>query len=164
MRLGELLLAVVVSTTVTVGVATVDSASGAERCGRGAAKKLVRTLPVAKDAEPYLSAISVRCMDFTRDGRKDIVFTVWTAMNHGAHYWAAFRKTTHGHWKRVAFKSDCCGGHHRYGGLGIAIQRAGSVIVVSQPIYKKNDGACCPSGGTKSRAWAWRHGKLRIVK
>jgi hypothetical protein len=103
-------------------------------------------------------------MDFNRDGRKDIVFTVWTAMNHGAHYWAAFRRTARGHWKRAAFESDCCGGHHRFGGMGIAVRRAGNVIVVSQPIYRPGDGGCCPSGGTNARAWAWRRGKLRIVK
>jgi hypothetical protein len=155
-------LAGVVVLALVVAMAT--SASGARSCSRATAKHLAQRLPVAKDAEPYLDLISVRCMDFTRDGRKDIVLTVWAAMNHGAHYWAAFRRTKHGHWKRAAFKSDCCGGHHKYGGMGIAIRRAGSVIVVSQPIYRRGDGACCPSGGTKSRAWSWRHGKLRIVK
>jgi hypothetical protein len=89
---------ILLAAAAVVMVSTTNFASGSAGCGRSTAKQLIRTLPVAKEAEPYRGLISVICIDFTRDGRKDIVFTVWAAMNHGAHYWAAFRRTNGGKW------------------------------------------------------------------
>lgn len=129
-------------------------------CGRTTANKLIRRLPVGAAASHYLAADRVICEDFTGDGRPDLVVTVWTAMNHGAHYWAAYRDGGR-RWVRVAYKSGCCGGSSRYGGMGIGIERAANGFVVSQPVYGQNDPACCPSGGTKSAHWFWKKGALR---
>jgi hypothetical protein len=91
-----------------------------------------------------------------------MVVTMWAYMNHGAHYWAAFRGTARG-WVRVAYKADCCARGPRRGGAGIAIKRAGSRIVIEQPVYRPSDGACCPTGGTKTGRWGWRNGRLILV-
>jgi hypothetical protein len=137
----------------TTAPASTRRVSGA--CGRPTANKLIHTLPIWPAASHYLALDQVLCMDFTGDGRADLVVGVWTAMNHGAHYWAAFRNSSSHGWARVAYSSDCCGGHNRYGGMGIGIRRSGKRFVVSQPIYLSSDPACCPSGGTKSAAWVW---------
>jgi hypothetical protein len=128
------------------------------------AKRLIQTLPIAHQVERVNGGLGKSiCMDFTGDGRTDIVLTVWTAMNHGAHYWAAFRADSGRHWVRAAFHSDCCGHDPRHGGIGIGIKRNGKLIVISQPVYRPRDPLCCPSGGKKSRTWGWRNGRLQIV-
>src|SRR5947208_11120260 len=79
------------------------------KCSRSTARSLERTLPAWRSyIKPYAGQGQVLCSDFTGDGKTDIVFTSWGAMNHGAHYWSAFRRTSRS-WERVAFKKDCCG-------------------------------------------------------
>jgi hypothetical protein len=102
------------------------------------------------------------CFDFTGDGRKDIVFTGWEAMNHGPHYWAAFRATASG-WARVKFKHSCCRSNPRLG-AGIQIARSGDTIIVTEPKYRPSDPACCPTGGTNEGDWRWQRRQLALVQ
>jgi hypothetical protein len=133
------------------------------KCGRATAEKLIRALPVGPAAAQYLPLDQVICVDFTGDGHPDLVVAVWVAMNHGAHYWAAFRNGRQS-WVRVAYSGDCCSMSPNSFGMGISIgRRASNRFVVSQPVYRPTDPACCPSGGMKAARWAWRSGKLRIV-
>jgi hypothetical protein len=102
-----------------------------------------------------------QCFDFTGDGRRDIVFTGWEFMNHGAHYWAAFRATRTG-WIRVKFKRGCCRADPRFG-AGIVIGHAGRRIIVTEPVYAADDPACCPSRGTKTGTWRWLRTSLGLI-
>jgi hypothetical protein len=135
-------------------------------CSRQTAKRLVQTLPIASRLyTPDDGGLGQSiCMDFTADHRTDVVLSAWTAMDHGAHYWAAFQSLQGQRWRRVAFYSDCCGHEHpRYGGTGISLQKQGKLILVSEPIYAPTDPLCCPSRGTRARIWGWRRGQLRII-
>lgn len=141
-------------------VASSAPAMAAPACNSGTAARLEKRLPVTPfDLGKRLG--QTKCSDFTGDGRKDIVFTGWEYMNHGAHYWAAFRATKK-HWVRVKFKRGCCKGFPK-NGAGIAIKRSGKDIIVSQPVYASDDPACCPSGGTKTGTWRWGEGRLALV-
>lgn len=141
---------------------TAARAHAASSCAHKA-NRLKHRLPAWREyPHQYVRYGQEMCFDFTGDGRRDIVFTMWAYMNHGAHYWAAFRKTRHD-WKRVAYKTDCCGKRHRGGGTGIGISRSGRTTIVNEPVYRRRDAACCPSGGERSGEWAWRSGRLRLV-
>jgi hypothetical protein len=134
------------------------------KCSRSRARSLERTLPAWRSyIKPYAAQGQVLCSDFTGDGKADIVFTSWGAMNHGAHYWSAFRRTSRS-WERVAFKKDCCGRRVRFLGTGISIDHSGRTIIVREPIYRAKDPACCPTGGTREGRWRWRSGRLSLVR
>ncbi|MBA3329137.1 MAG: hypothetical protein H0T43_12635 [Solirubrobacterales bacterium] len=153
-------LLVVVGFAAGSSATLVANASAAPACNGRAAANLEKRLPVT----PYNLGRRIGqtlCFDFTGDRRKDIVFTGWEFMNHGAHYWAAYR-ATRSSWVRVKFKRGCCRADPKTG-VGIEIQRSGREIVVSQPVYQPDDPACCPSGGTKTGTWRWRNHTLALV-
>jgi hypothetical protein len=136
------------------------SAAASPICSKRTATRLEQRLPVT----PYNFGRHLgqaKCLDFTGDGREDIVFTGWEFMNHGAHYWAAFR-ATRTNWVRVKFKRSCCRADPKTG-VGIAIQRSGREIGVTQPVYDSDDPACCPSGGSKTGWWGWRRRQLVLL-
>jgi hypothetical protein len=136
-------------------------ASAAPRCGSAAAAQLEGQLPVT----PYNLGRRLGetlCFDLTGDGRRDIVFTGWEFMNHGAHYWAAFRATANG-WRRMKFKRSCCRADPR-AGVGLGLHRGGRTLIVRQPNYEPDDAACCPTGGTDEGRWRWRRGRLELVR
>jgi hypothetical protein len=54
-------------------------------------------------------------------------------MNHGAHYWAAYRAISGGRWTRLIFAADCCGGPNPRLGTDIYIRRAGHNVTVTKP-------------------------------
>jgi hypothetical protein len=142
------------------GMFSTTPATAAPRCNPGVAAQLERGLPVT----PFNLGRRLgqtQCFDFTGDGRRDIVFTGWEFMNHGAHYWAAFRATRTG-WVRVKFKRGCCRANPRFG-AGISIRHAGREIIVTEPVYAPDDPACCPSLGTKTGTWRWLRTTLGLL-
>lgn len=147
--------------TLAIGAACAPaSASASPICNARAAAQLEKRLPVT----PYNAGRRIGqtlCFDMTGDGRKDIVFSGWQFMNHGAHYWAAFR-ATRSNWVRMKFKRGCCRADPRFGS-GIQIRRSGRDVVVHEPVYATSDPACCPSGGTKTGIWRWRNPHLILV-
>jgi hypothetical protein len=136
------------------------------RCSRATANRLITQLPVAGPVLGFYSGLTrAVCVDFDRDGRTDMVVTMWVAMNHGAHYWAAYRAEQGRYWKRLIFGADCCGGRNpRFGGIDLYAHRQGHDFVVSEPIFAPSDPLCCPSGGVRSATWQWRAGRLRIKR
>ncbi len=139
----------------------VTSAAGSPPCSGRTAAQLEKRLPVT----PFNLGRRLGetlCFDFTGDGRKDIVFTGWVAMNHGAHYWAAYR-ATRSRWVRVKFKGGCCRADPRTS-PGIVIARSDDDIVVSQTIYRPGEPLCCPTGGTRIGVWSWQGKNLALVE
>lgn len=137
-------------------VAGTGAASAPPACNAATGDELERRLPVSFFGDRIGQTL---CFDFTGDGRQDIVFTGWLFQNRGAHYWAAFRARGDG-WARVIFKRDCCEVRRA---SGMKVRRSGRVILVSQPIYKTADEACCPTGGTRTGRWRWSGTQLKLV-
>lgn len=116
-----------------------------------------------KPFNPYGERLGqVKCFDLTGDGRKDILFTGWEAMNHGAHWWAAYRATPTD-WRRVKFKRGCCRANPKFG-AGIGVSRFERTVIVREPIYLDDDPLCCPSGGSKEGRWRWKRDRLVLVR
>ena len=90
------------------------------------------------------SADEVLCFDFTRDGRLDLAVTIASGGTAGDVGFAVFRATAGG-W-RVALAR---------GGYKLGLFRVGGDLVSSQPVYRKNDPNCCPTGGFDHIRFHW---------
>jgi hypothetical protein len=66
---------------------------------------------------------------------------------------AAFRRTNTD-WKLVLLRT---GGH-------IAVTTAGASVIEAEPIYRKNDSDCCPSGGIAHREYRWNGDRLALIR
>lgn len=99
------------------------------------------------------SADKVICFDFTRDGRTDMAVTIASGGTAGDIGFAVFRTTPDG-WA-VALKSQ---------GYKVGLFRVGGDLVSSQPIYKKNDPNCCPTGGFDHSRYHWNGTKFVIAR
>ncbi len=156
--LGRLVVAAAAMAAV-LGASLAATAHAAPNCNARAAVQLEKRLPV----QPYRAGVlgQTICVDFTGDGRRDIVFSGSVAMTQGAHYWAAFR-ATRSSWVRVKFKRGCCRADPRFG-RAIGIGRSGRQIVVKEAVYRSDDPGCCPTGGTRIGTWGWRSGRLALV-
>ena len=97
------------------------------------------------------SADQVICHDFTRDGRTDIAVTIASGGTAGDVGFAVFRSTPDG-WQ-VALARN---------GNKLGLFRAGGDLVSSQPIYRKDDPNCCPTGGFDHLRFHW-NGKRFVV-
>jgi hypothetical protein len=128
-------------------------------CGPGAAKravaatnlrlKLLGDSPVRVDPA---SVDQVLCHDFTRDGRLDLAVTIASGGTAGDIGFAVLRATPTGGW-RVALAR---------GGYKLGLFRLGGDVVSSQPIYRKDDPNCCPTGGFDHVRYHW-NGKHFVV-
>ena len=96
--------------------------------------KLLGDSPVR--VEPS-SVDRVLCLDFTRDGRTDLAFTIASGGTAGDAGFAVLRATPTGGWRVALARS----------GYKLGLFRLGGDPVSSQPIYRKNDPNCCPTGG-----------------
>jgi hypothetical protein len=149
-----------------LGLAACGSSSSSQqvKCDQSSAYTLIRKLPVATNPGAFLSSDQILCMNLTGSGRQDLVATVWDAMNHGAHYWAAWRNAG-SKWVLIAFSGNCCSIEPHKFGMGLTVKQtaASGQFVVSQPIYRPKDPACCPSGGIVMARWAWSRGAIRVA-
>jgi len=99
------------------------------------------------------SADQVLCHDFTRDGRVDLVVTISSGGTAGDIGFVVFRATPAG-W-RVALTMD---------GYKLGIFRVGGDLVSSQPVYRKNDPNCCPTGGFDHRRYHWNGARFVVER
>ncbi|HEX3456102.1 MAG TPA: hypothetical protein VHS03_15880 [Gaiellaceae bacterium] len=93
------------------------------------------------------------CVDFTRDGRTDLAFTVASGGTAGDLAWVALARTASG-WRVV----------HAQGGYKLGLYRVGTDLVDSQPVYEKKDPNCCPTGGFDHTRWHWNGTRLVLVR
>jgi hypothetical protein len=155
MRAGFLLLVVT-----AVLFAAASAPANAASCSRATANAAIRA------ARPHVSYVAIGsvpvkpsdvdaffCFDFRRDGRTDLAFTVASGGTAGDVAWVALVRTASG-W-RVA---------HSQSGYKLSLYRVGNDLVDSQPIYRKNDANCCPTGGFDHRRWHWNGTRLAVVR
>jgi hypothetical protein len=93
------------------------------------------------------------CFDFTRDGRKDIAFTVNSGGTAGDIAWVVLVRQP-SIWQVAAFG----------GGYKLGLARIGRDVVVTQPVYKKSDPNCCPTGGFDHQAYRWNGVRFALVR
>jgi hypothetical protein len=94
------------------------------------------------------------CHDLTGDGRVDMAFTVFSGGTAGDTAWVVMRKTARG-WT-VGFAEL-----HAY---KVGLSRRGASLVESQPVYRKDDPNCCPTGGFDHRRLRWTGRRFAIVR
>ncbi len=94
------------------------------------------------------------CGDFTGDGQRDLAATIFSGGTAGDTAWVVFR--ANGRRWRLAFRDL-----HVY---KVGIFQRGGDLVDSQPIYRKNDPNCCPTGGFLHRRFHWSGARFKIVR
>jgi hypothetical protein len=99
------------------------------------------------------SADQILCHDFTRDGRLDLAVTIASGGTAGDVGFAVFRATSAG-W-RVALART---------GYKLGLFRVGSDLGSSQPVYRKNDPNCCPTGGFDHRRYHWNGARFVVAR
>ena len=50
------------------------------------------------------------------------------------------------------------------GGYKVGLFRAGADVVASQPVYRKKDPNCCPSGGFDHVRWHWNGTRFTVAR
>ena len=113
--------------------------------------KLLGDSPVRVDPS---SVDRVLCHDFTRDGRADLAFTIASGGTAGDIGFAVLRATPTGGWRVGLARS----------GYKLGLFRLGNDPVGSQPVYRKNDPNCCPTGGFDHTRYRWNGTRFAIAR
>lgn len=100
------------------------------------------------------SVSNVQCRDVTRDGRAEMIAEMFGGGTAGNVAWLVFRRIG-GAWRLALFQ--------HYGEM-IAVDVANGDPVETTPIYRKNDGHCCPSGGILHRRFHWNGSRFVLAK
>ena len=136
-------VAVAVAALLAAAAATSVAGAGGASCSRAVAKAaIVRArphIPSLANGTMLVTpgmADALICFDFTGDGRTDLAVTVASGGTAGDIGWFVLVRTRTG-W-RVALTQ---------GGYKVGLFRLGRDLVDSQPVYRKNDPNCCPTGG-----------------
>ena len=131
-------------------------------CNLASAKAVVRsthlTVPASQSVSGGAYRISPGDVDGTfciplPGGKKAMVLTVGSGGTAGDIDWAVY-VSGGGAWKLALVR----------GGYKLGLIRKGADIVETDPIYRKNDANCCPSGGFAHTRWHWDGRRFRVVR
>jgi hypothetical protein len=154
------LLVLVAAVVAAVAAAPVHAGAGASACNLAAAKRAIASthlkLKLLGDSVTRIdpnSADEVLCYDFTRDGRIDLAVSLASGGTAGDIGFVVFRGTAAG-W-RVALSG---------GGYKLGLYRIGGDVVTSQPVYRKNDPNCCPTGGFDHVRYHWIGARFVVAR
>jgi hypothetical protein len=148
-----LVLAAAVATPSPAQATPVACGPATARAAIAATRVRVKMLgDTAQRVDPR-STDRVICFDFTRDGRIDLAVSIASGGTAGDIGYVVFRGTPAG-W-RVALTG---------GGYKLGLARAGGDLVATQPVYKRNDPNCCPSGGFDHQRFHWNGMKFAIAR
>jgi hypothetical protein len=118
-------------------------------CTLHAARQAILATPALRSLRPTLANGGgpdlLFCHDLTGDGNVDMAVTVFSGGTAGDTAWVVFRHTGNG-WK-LAYAQL-----HAY---KVGLFRSGNDLIESQPIYRRNDPNCCPTGGFAQRRFHW---------
>jgi hypothetical protein len=152
-----LLIAVVVAAAAASSVGDASSVALCAQTTADPALRLVRPHVIALGGRPLLVTPSnrdeVTCFDFTRDGHPDIAVTVSSGGTAGDIGWIVLVRKGSG-WRLA----------HSEGGYKLGLVRKGSDLVSTQPIYRRNDPNCCPSGGFDHERWHWNGSRFVRIR
>jgi hypothetical protein len=136
--------------------------TAAPACSKAAAKAAILASSLAqrwKDEArhkygPHEGLAKVLCLDFTRDGRTDLAATFASGGTAGDIAWVAFRRTGVG-WKLALARLQL---DHLY-----LVSRGGDLIE-TQPVYRRTDANCCPTGGFDHVQWHWKGNRFVVAR
>jgi hypothetical protein len=127
-------------------------------CTHAAARAAILASPALISLGPTIrnggGVDTLICQDLTGDGVRDFAAAIFSGGTAGDTAWVVFRAD--GSRWRLAFRNL-----HAY---KIGLFRSGRDLIESQPIYKKNDPNCCPSGGFDHRRYRWVAGRFKLVR
>ena len=132
-----------------VALAAVHHGQAPAPCSSTAAKQALRSSGIGL-AQPPDRLI---CFDLTRDGRIDMAVTLFSGGTAGDVRLVVFRGTASG-W-RVALVR---------GGYKLGLERVDGDLVQTQPVYRKDDPNCCPTGGFDHMRWHWNGDRFVAVR
>lgn len=142
-------------------VATTSAHAAKPTCTVAAAKRAVAAanlrMKLLGDSPVRVGASSVDrvlCHDFTRDGRLDLAVTIASGGTAGDIGFAVLRATPTGGWRVALARS----------GYKLGLFRLGGDVVSSQPIYRKNDPNCCPTGGFDHLRYHWNGKHFAVAR
>jgi hypothetical protein len=145
---------------VAAGVASTSAEAAINGCSRAVAKEAIASVRphiAGLGDTPLLvtpaTADELICFDFTRDGRTDLAVTVASGGTAGDIGWIVLARTRTG-WRLALSRS----------GYKIGLFRVGADLVDSQPVYRKNDPNCCPTGGFDHQRWHWNGSRFVIMR
>jgi hypothetical protein len=148
----RLLLAV---PAVLAAAALPAAAAAAPTCSDAAARSAIRFAKpkLAPFGRPQVfqpkSAGAVLCFDGTGDGRTDMAVSLVSGGTAGDIGWVFFAAKETG-WRLAGSGA----------GYKLWIVRAGSQLEVRQPVYRKADANCCPTGGFDHTLYRWNGRRL----
>jgi len=93
------------------------------------------------------------CFDATGDGTRDVLYTISGGGSGGAFDWGFI--AADGSEPRVVTRGG--------GGSRLGISRRGRRPEVANPIYRRSDANCCPSGGARIRTFRWNGTRLALA-
>jgi hypothetical protein len=124
-------------------VAAALSAHGANgsclRTAEGAVESTKLTMKLLGDSPQRIAPSAVDtaiCADLAGSGSQDVAISIASGGTAGDVGYAVFQRTASG-WS-VVLKGN---------GYKLGLVRVGDELDLSQPVYKKNDSNCCPTGG-----------------
>jgi len=141
-------------------VAATTAGAGGTGCSRALADAAIRQvkphIPSLGDTPLLVTPAIVDeliCFDFTGDGRIDLAMTVASGGTAGDIGWLVLQRTASG-WRLALGRS----------GYKVGLFRVGRDPVSSQPIYRKNDPNCCPTGGFAHERWRWNGRRFVLAR
>ena len=93
------------------------------------------------------------CFDVTGDGRGDMAVTLASGGTAGDVGWLFF--VPDGPRWRLAGSGT---------GYKLGLRRSGSGLLDVQPVYRKNDPNCCPTGGFDRTLYRWNGSRLVVAR
>jgi hypothetical protein len=134
----------------------------AAACGLAAARATVKGVPLVVPASQSISSERFRVSPSDIDGAMclplaggttALVVTVGSGGTAGDIGWAIYVRGSAGY--RVALVR---------GGYKLSLGRAGGDLVETDPVYRKNDPNCCPTGGFDHTQWHWNGTRFVVAR
>jgi hypothetical protein len=129
-----------------LAVASPDTSAASGNCSKASALQVATRLQVVVDPTLPNPIAGVLCGAFAGPGSQVMIATFARGTCLPNYGWAAFMFSG-GAWQLVP------GGPRA--GFVAALAAVGSDVRETSPVWRKDDGPCNPSGGTRSRIWHW---------
>ena len=98
-------------------------------------------------------ADALLCFDVTGDGRSDMAVTLFSGGTAGDVGWLLF-VPERSRWRLAGSGT----------GYKLRLSRSGSDLLAVQPVYRKNDPNCCPTGGFDRTRYRWDGSRLVVAR